>query len=120
MLIKRPPTILRSNISSIRSASNIAQTKAAAQQAAGWKGTRTDGGETKHYIGGEWVEVGESGAEKWFDVKDPVSRQSSAHTGPLNSVFRILMTIIRIVMLETLNSPPNKSSPASLSRPALS
>jgi hypothetical protein len=81
MLIKRPPTILRSNISSIRSASNIAQTKAAAQQAAGWKGTRTDGGETKHYIGGEWVEVGESGAEKWFDVKDPVSHESSAHTG---------------------------------------
>lgn len=75
MLIKRPPTILRSNISSIRSASNIAQTKAAAQQAAGWKGTRTDGGETKHYIGGEWVEVGESGAEKWFDVKDPSTQQ---------------------------------------------
>lgn len=119
MLIKRPPTILRSNISSIRSASNIAQTKAAAQQAAGWKGTRTDGGETKHYIGGEWVEVGESGAEKWFDVKDPVSHLLlwvSCNTYSLTDNHDTTTCSNR----STPDSPPNKSSPASPSRPVLS
>ena len=35
----------------------------------GWKGTSASGGNTKNYIGGEFVE---SKAEKWLDVVDPV------------------------------------------------
>ena len=35
-----------------------------------WKGTNASGGNTKNYIGGEFVE---SKAENWIDVLDPVS-----------------------------------------------
>lgn len=37
-----------------------------------WKGTNASGGNTKNYIGGEFVE---SKTDKWIDVLDPVSMQ---------------------------------------------
>ena len=60
-----------------RRVSNIAQRKAESHQSAGWAGTCTNGGETKHYIGGQWVEVGDQ-AERWFEVRDPVSRDDTS------------------------------------------
>ena len=44
--------------------------KAAEEVSSKWKGTTADGGRTKNYIGGEFVE---SQAEKWLEVNDPVS-----------------------------------------------
>ncbi len=35
-----------------------------------WKGTSATGGNTKNFVGGEFVE---SKADKWIDVVDPVS-----------------------------------------------
>lgn len=55
-----------------RSMAGIAAQKAKELQALGWKGTTTDGGETKSFINGQWVSVGNE-ATKWWDVTDPVS-----------------------------------------------
>lgn len=38
-----------------------------------WKGTSATGGNTKNFVGGEFVE---SKADKWIDVVDPVSSAS--------------------------------------------
>ena len=43
-----------------------------------WKGTSATGGNTKNFIGGEFVE---SKAEKWIDVYDPVCYDAA---GPKN------------------------------------
>lgn len=42
----------------------------AEQLSSNWKGTSASGGNTRNYIGGEFVE---SKADKWVDVVDPVS-----------------------------------------------
>lgn len=44
--------------------------KAAEEVSSKWKGTSALGGNTKNYIGGEFVE---SSCSKWLDVHDPVS-----------------------------------------------
>lgn len=44
--------------------------KAAEEVSAKWKGTSATGGNTKNYIGGEFVE---SKADRWLEVRDPVS-----------------------------------------------
>jgi hypothetical protein len=64
-------TTARLSTKSCRPMSALASQKAKEHQASGWKGTTTDGGETKSYINGEWTEIGGK-AEKWFDVNDPV------------------------------------------------
>lgn len=52
--------------------------KAAAEEVSSkWKGTSATGGKTKNYIGGEFVE---SKAEKWLEVRDPVSLSGAAVT----------------------------------------
>lgn len=71
MLIRLNPTALR--LPRTRGLANIAQRKASEHQAQNWAGTCTDGGETKHFIDGRWVEVGGE-AREWYDVRDPVSR----------------------------------------------
>ena len=38
-----------------------------------WKGTNASGGNTKNYIGGEFIE---SSTDKWVDVLDPVGMMS--------------------------------------------
>lgn len=38
-----------------------------------WQGTTANGGKTKNYIAGEFVD---SKATKWLDVTDPVSNRS--------------------------------------------
>ena len=43
---------------------------AAEEITAKWKGTTANGGRTKNYIGGSFVE---SQADKWLEVRDPVS-----------------------------------------------
>jgi malonate-semialdehyde dehydrogenase (acetylating)/methylmalonate-semialdehyde dehydrogenase len=43
--------------------------KAAEEVSSKWKGTTANGGKTKNYIGGEFVE---SSASKWLEVRDPV------------------------------------------------
>ena len=43
--------------------------KAAEEVSSRWKGTTANGGKTKNYIGGEFVE---SSAKKWLEVRDPV------------------------------------------------
>ncbi|KAL1412370.1 hypothetical protein Q8F55_000115 [Vanrija albida] len=45
--------------------------KAAEEVSAQWKGTSATGGNTKNYIGGEFVE---SKATRWLDVRDPASQ----------------------------------------------
>jgi len=45
--------------------------KAAEEVSSKWKGTTANGGKTKNYIGGEFVE---SSAKKWLEVRDPVCR----------------------------------------------
>ena len=47
--------------------------KAAEEVSSNWKGTTADGGRTKNYIGGKFLE---SKAEKWLEVHDPVSRRA--------------------------------------------
>ena len=44
--------------------------KAAEDVSSKWKGTTANGGKTKNYIGGKFVD---SKADKWLDVHDPVS-----------------------------------------------
>jgi hypothetical protein len=44
--------------------------KAAEEVSSKWKGTTANGGRTKNYIGGEFVD---SQADKWLEVNDPVS-----------------------------------------------
>jgi hypothetical protein len=44
--------------------------RAAEEVSSKWKGTTANGGRTKNYIGGEFVE---SKAERWLEVRDPVS-----------------------------------------------
>lgn len=39
-----------------------------------WQGTTANGGKTKNYIAGEFVD---SKATKWLDVTDPVSNMSN-------------------------------------------
>lgn len=46
---------------------------AAEEVSSKWRGTTANGGRTKNYIGGEFVE---SKAEKWLEVRDPVSARS--------------------------------------------
>lgn len=43
--------------------------KAAEEVSTKWKGTTANGGKTKNYIGGEFVD---SSAKKWLEVRDPV------------------------------------------------
>jgi len=43
--------------------------KAAEEVSSKWKGTTANGGKTKNYIGGEFVD---SSAKKWLEVRDPV------------------------------------------------
>jgi malonate-semialdehyde dehydrogenase (acetylating)/methylmalonate-semialdehyde dehydrogenase len=43
---------------------------AAEEVSSKWRGTSATGGRTKNYIGGEFVE---SKADKWLEVRDPVS-----------------------------------------------
>jgi hypothetical protein len=43
--------------------------KARAESLSNWKGTNATGGNTKNYIGGEFVE---SKTSEWIDVVDPV------------------------------------------------
>ncbi|TXT06001.1 hypothetical protein VHUM_03762 [Vanrija humicola] len=45
--------------------------KAAEEVSAQWKGTSATGGNTKNYIGGEFVE---SKADRWLEVRDPASQ----------------------------------------------
>ncbi|WOO81886.1 putative methylmalonate-semialdehyde dehydrogenase [acylating], mitochondrial [Vanrija pseudolonga] len=45
--------------------------KAAEEVSAKWKGTSATGGNTKNYIGGEFVE---SKADRWLEVRDPASQ----------------------------------------------
>jgi malonate-semialdehyde dehydrogenase (acetylating)/methylmalonate-semialdehyde dehydrogenase len=50
--------------------------KAAEEVSSKWKGTTANGGKTKNYIGGEFVE---SSATKWLEVRDPVGLR--CHSG---------------------------------------
>lgn len=43
--------------------------KAADEISSKWKGTTANGGKTKNYIGGEFVD---SSTDKWLEVRDPV------------------------------------------------
>ena len=43
--------------------------KAAEEISSKWKGTTANGGRTKNFIGGDFVE---SQTEKWLEVRDPV------------------------------------------------
>jgi hypothetical protein len=54
-----------------------ADTKAAELQSQNWKGTATDGSDTKLFIGGEFVA---SKTDKWIDVHDPVRVYPSSST----------------------------------------
>jgi malonate-semialdehyde dehydrogenase (acetylating)/methylmalonate-semialdehyde dehydrogenase len=49
--------------------------KAAEEVSTKWKGTTANGGKTKNYIGGEFVD---SSADKWLEVRDPVSSEFSS------------------------------------------
>jgi len=51
------------------SGTRLADAKAAELQLQNWKGTATDGSDTKLYIGGQFVS---SKTTKWIDVQDPV------------------------------------------------
>ena len=48
----------------------LADTKAAELQAQNWKGTASDGSDTKLFVGGEFVS---SQTNRWIDVHDPVA-----------------------------------------------
>jgi hypothetical protein len=50
--------------------------KAAEDVSSNWKGTTASGGKTKNYIGGKFTD---SKAEKWLEVKDPVSMSICAY-----------------------------------------
>lgn len=52
--------------------------KAAEEVSTKWRGTTANGGTTKNYIGGEFTE---SSADKWFEVRDPVSLSLHKGTG---------------------------------------
>ena len=73
----------RWTLSQVRTAATAAQVETAAPSAAlsrlgaeaahdvnKWRGTSADGGTTKNYFGGRFVE---SSTTKWLDVTDPVS-----------------------------------------------
>ena len=45
--------------------------KAAEEVSSKWKGTTANGGKTKNYIGGKFVD---STASRWLEVRDPVRR----------------------------------------------
>jgi hypothetical protein len=47
----------------------LAETEAADLQSQNWKGTSTNGSDTKLFMGGEFVS---SKTERWIDVNDPV------------------------------------------------
>ena len=47
----------------------LAETEAANLQSQNWKGTSTNGSDTKLFMGGEFVS---SKTERWIDVNDPV------------------------------------------------
>lgn len=80
----RAPFAKRSVVGSIRTAATATATQpttssprysalglqAAEEVSSKWKGTTANGGNTKNYIGGDFVE---SSATKWLDVRDPVS-----------------------------------------------
>lgn len=69
-----------------------ADTKAAELQSQNWKGTVTDGSDTKLFIGGEFVS---SKTNKWIDVHDPVR---------LSSLLRFIF-VRKSVKLNYINSP---------------
>ena len=50
--------------------------KAADDVSSKWQGTTANGGKTKNYIGGKFVD---SSAGKWLDVYDPVRSHTGAH-----------------------------------------
>ena len=83
MLIRPRPShlphrsILPTTHTLTRPSSTLSTQKAQAHNEQGWLGTRTDGGESKQFIDGQWVEVGEE-SSRWFDVRDPVSTASMA------------------------------------------
>jgi malonate-semialdehyde dehydrogenase (acetylating)/methylmalonate-semialdehyde dehydrogenase len=63
------PARLQRNAGASAGLSPLAQA-AAEEVTAKWRGTSALGGKTKNYIGGEFVE---SKADKWLEVRDPVS-----------------------------------------------
>lgn len=56
--------------SASRRALNAVALPKAEQISSEWKGTSATGGNTKNYIGGEFIE---SKTQEWHDVLDPVS-----------------------------------------------
>lgn len=56
------------------SGTRLAETKAADLQSQNWKGTVTNGSDTKLLVGGQFVS---SKTTKWIDLHDPVRVSSS-------------------------------------------
>lgn len=52
--------------------------KAAEEVSSKWKGTTANGGKTKLYIGGEFLD---SKTDTWLEVRDPVSPEQVYHAG---------------------------------------
>lgn len=52
--------------------------KAAEEVSSKWKGTTANGGKTKLYIGGEFLD---SKTDTWLEVRDPVSSEQVYHAG---------------------------------------
>src|SRR5882672_922516 len=76
--------------------SRLADTKAADLQSQNWKGTSTDGSDTKLFIGGEFVS---SMTSKWIDVHDPVRvSMLNVHL----SVFLILLYFILVLLITSV------------------
>ena len=73
MFLKRVPGSASRAFATAASPTLSAKARSAAEAiTANWQGTTADGGNTKNYIGGEFVE---SKATKWIDIHDPVSSQ---------------------------------------------
>jgi hypothetical protein len=77
MLIRPRP--LHHRLTRPSSTLTLSAQKAQSHQSQNWLGTCTDGGESKQFIDGQWVEVGDE-SKRWFDVRDPVSCSSSRCT----------------------------------------